>query len=239
MSDTDFDGPSAVAQALEESLKESAQIPGSNFPTTAHEESGRPAHPPETSDQTRLLDQEHDPGGGMETQPQSYQSEHPEHFDPYQRSEELHAEWREPQVSETQLNAPEALPNMAQRWIRMNLLDETDAPNATRAFQQGWRPRTTDDMSPEDLEMFIPVKTTLGHVIMVNDLVLCHRPMQIHLAEIERQQQKTRGQMAALKHDLATDNQALVRMGGKPIKRDEEVSVSFQAPRRPVVQEDE
>lgn len=99
------------------------------------------------------------------------------HFNGEVHTDDWPEVWKPPQ----QLAAPEARPNMVQRWIRISMLGKADAENVKAQEYQGWRPRTLESVAEGDRKNYPTMKDprTNGSIIVNKDVVLCEMPKRL------------------------------------------------------------
>lgn len=132
------------------------------------------------------------------------------------------------------LDAPPPLPGMEQRWIRVAIDGRNDPRNITRKAREKWVPRKLDTVPQEYAPPTIS-HGSMGEVIGVLDLMLCHRPIEVGRARRKFFSLKTQRQRDAADHrhtDQAT------RRGGPGIQRQVKRDVTRGVGRRNQVQED-
>lgn len=80
-----------------------------------------------------------------------------------------------------ELDAPEAMPGMVQRWVRMSLKGKSDAENLNTMARQGWRPRALDTVPEGARKNYSTMKDprSTGSFLVNKDLVLCHMPKRL------------------------------------------------------------
>lgn len=85
--------------------------------------------------------------------------------------------WKPPEAIE----APTALPGMAQRWIRVGVRGVLDADNQIKQAGQGWRPRLLSTVPQDQRHKYPAVKSPAygTEVIQSGSLVLMHRPAKL------------------------------------------------------------
>lgn len=99
-----------------------------------------------------------------------------------ERVTEVHSDdfpemWKPPEAVE----APECLPGMAQRWIRVGVRGQLDADNQIKQAGQGWRPRPLSSVPQDQRHKYPAVKNPVfgTEVIQSGSLVLMHRPEKL------------------------------------------------------------
>lgn len=79
------------------------------------------------------------------------------------------------------IDAPPPLPNMDQRWVRIDMKGKADDQNRIGKHGEGWRPRTLSSIPTGERHKY-PATTETNYgdgVIRKGDLILCHRPMSL------------------------------------------------------------
>lgn len=109
------------------------------------------------------------------------------------------ANWAPP----AELDAPDAMPNMVQRWVRMSLKGKNDAENLNTMARQGWRPRPLDSVPEGSRKNYSTMKDprSTGSFLVNKDLVLCHMPKRLFDQMSAYYAAKRKGQVTALVDD--------------------------------------
>lgn len=87
------------------------------------------------------------------------------------------AEWKPADT----LESPPPRAGMEDRWIRFRIGNDDDQKNFSQKRRSGWVPRTLDTVA----EGYFPPTmkhAQLGEIIVVGDLILCERPIEIGVA---------------------------------------------------------
>ncbi|MBX3504417.1 MAG: hypothetical protein KF895_02985 [Parvibaculum sp.] len=108
----------------------------------------------------------------------------------------VHAEWPTDWKPPSELDTPDPLPGMTQRWIRTSLLNADDPRNIAKKTGEGWRPRPADTV-PGSYTGTRANDPRFGGVIQVAGMVLCHMPIRLarqrnaHYAKALRRQEQS------------------------------------------------
>ncbi len=89
---------------------------------------------------------------------------------------------------------------MGQRWVRIDRGDNKDAMNYSRALRDGWRVRSLDTV-PDSYHPPIKVNGTFAGALVVDDVVLCERPI-----ERDKQAEARRERRVAWQTDAVNNN---------------------------------
>jgi hypothetical protein len=116
-------------------------------------------------------------------------------------SEELHEEYADNWDQPGLLNAPEARPGFAQRWVRTKLGGTDDQGNLIRKLNQGWRPRQADTV-PKGYAAPTTSYGDYGNVVGTHDMLLMERPSELNDKYVNRIKEDTRNLEHSVKRTL-------------------------------------
>ena len=91
------------------------------------------------------------------------------------QADPVHDEHEEEWKRGATLEMPKELPGMVQRWIRFETHGQSDMPNYMSKRREGWEPRKADTV-PSDFAVPSIANGTFAGCIVVQGMVLCHRP---------------------------------------------------------------
>ena len=97
-----------------------------------------------------------------------------------------------PWLSSMQLEAPEPLEGMVQRWIRASAFGTTDRQNLHKKARQGWTPRPLSSIPKRFMPFGIEKEQEQEDVLTVGGMILCHRSEEIHAQYAEKIRERTR-----------------------------------------------
>lgn len=110
--------------------------------------------------------------------------------------------WKQPQ----QLEAPPPRDGFVQRWIRRSMLGKEDAKNQVMQGQQGWRPRSLENVPIGDRKNYATVKDprTTGTFMINGDLILC----EMRVGTFKQMQEYFRGRASTQVKNVVDENLA-------------------------------
>ena len=128
----------------------------------------------------------------------------------------LASKWRPSNL----LEAPEARPGMAQRWVATMVLGQETPTNVAKRLREGWVPR--DPKTVKEIQHFPTIEhgRFAGH-IGIEGMVLCEMPTNMVKQRNEYYAQMTENLMTSVEQDM---NRA--ETPGQPIQRTFKSTVS-------------
>ena len=124
--------------------------------------------------------------------------------------------WENP----SNLPSPDPQPGWVFRWIRTSLLGNTDNPNVSKKFREGWQPCRAED-HPEITLVAVENEKFADNVV-IGGLMLCKAPQELVAERTDYYKQQTDNQIHSVDNNLMRENDP--RM---PIFNDRKSKVTF------------
>ena len=125
-----------------------------------------------------------------------------------QRSEtRVHETEATPWIQGGSLVAPPSRPGYVQRWIRVSTKGKDDAPNVSRKFREGWKPRPADTV-PASYQTARMEHGKFAGNIMVEGMLLCELPVAVNKSRAKFIRSQTDKKTQAIDADLERANKA-------------------------------